>query len=231
MLARLALICKGTVNDHGRAGSGPSRTDRQHRGGSAPRTVGSIWRAVDPRSRVTRYCVRRMRVAWFSPLPPVHSGIAAYSVDVLAGCARATPGGPLRRRPGLARGRRASARGCGCPASLRRSGPLGLPLYRAYDFPVQQDRARLRPHRLPARQCGVPPLHVAVPAALAGARRAARRGPASRPGAGAAAPTAAPTTIAPSSGSTTRESTRASPISSSPACRGRPTTSGRCCAW
>jgi len=80
-----------------------------------------------------------MRVAWFSPLPPVHSGIAAYSVDALAG---------LRVRHALdlyvddpvwhaAGGRLHAGEG---PGFAPQAGPFGLPLYRAYDFPIRQER-------------------------------------------------------------------------------------------
>ena len=79
-----------------------------------------------------------MRVAWFSPLPPVHSGIAAYSVDVLAGLRDRhqvhlyvddpvwhAAGGGLHAGVG--------------PRIAPQPGPFGLPVYRAFDFPVQHE--------------------------------------------------------------------------------------------
>ena len=118
MLARLALICKRRTHESRRAE--PASAVRDSRPGSGR--------------------ILQMRVAWFSPLPPVHSGIAAYSVDVLAG---------LRERHQLdlyvddpvwhAAGGRLHA-GAG-PGIAPQAGPFGLPLYRAFDFPVQQDRA------------------------------------------------------------------------------------------
>jgi glycosyltransferase involved in cell wall biosynthesis len=81
-----------------------------------------------------------VRLAWFSPLPPVHSGIAAYSLDVLRGLLPAhqvelfvddavwhAAGGHLHAGVGTG------------IAPL--TGPFGLPLYRAYDFPLLQERA------------------------------------------------------------------------------------------
>ena len=81
-----------------------------------------------------------MRIAWFSPLPPVHSGIAAYSVDVLEGVRGAhrvhlfvedrvwhAAGGHLHAGLG--------------PLIVPLAGPLGLPLYRAFDFPVLNEQA------------------------------------------------------------------------------------------
>lgn len=76
-----------------------------------------------------------MRIAWFSPLAPVHSGIAAYSEDVLAGLAvghrvdlfvedRVWEAGGGRLHAGVG------------PRIVARPGPLELPLFRAYDFPV-----------------------------------------------------------------------------------------------
>lgn len=91
-----------------------------------------------------------MRLAWFSPLPPVHSGISAYAVDVLAGIApphavdlfaddevwRAA-GGRLHAGDG--------------PGFRALEGPRGLPLYRAYDFPTLHERA---PYDLVVYQMG-----------------------------------------------------------------------------
>ncbi len=91
-----------------------------------------------------------MRLAWFSPLPPVHSGIAAYSLDVLEG---------LRHRHEVdlfvddgvwraAGGQLHAGRG---PLTVALAGPLGLPLYRAYDFAVAHERA---PYDLVVYQMG-----------------------------------------------------------------------------
>ena len=91
-----------------------------------------------------------MRLAWFSPLPPVHSGIAAYSLDVLEG---------LRHRHEIdlfvddgvwraAGGHLHAGRG---PLTVPLDGPLGLPLYRAYDFAVAHERA---PYDLVVYQMG-----------------------------------------------------------------------------
>jgi glycosyltransferase involved in cell wall biosynthesis len=91
-----------------------------------------------------------MRVAWFSPLPPVHSGIAAYSLDVVEG---------LRHRHEIdlfvddgvwraAGGHLHAGRG---PLTVALAGPLGLPLFRAYDFAVAHERA---PYDLVVYQTG-----------------------------------------------------------------------------
>ncbi len=91
-----------------------------------------------------------MRLAWFSPLPPVHSGIAAYSVDVLDG---------LRWRHQVdlyvedrvwqaAGGHMHAGRG---PHTVPLEGPFGLPLFRAYDFAVAHERA---PYDLVVYQMG-----------------------------------------------------------------------------
>ena len=179
------------------------------------------------RRSVRRYCVRRMRVAWFSPLPPVHSGIAAYSVDVLAGLRERTRGRPLRRRPGLARRRGASARRCGSrhrsaggavrPPPLPRlrlprpAGSRGLTTSSSTSSAMRRVTASCG--RIccagPGSSCSTTP-----PCITLGPRHSCS--------------TSAPTTTAPSSGSTTRASTRASQTSSSPASRARRTTSGRC---
>ncbi|HTV00510.1 MAG TPA: glycosyltransferase family 4 protein [Luteitalea sp.] len=91
-----------------------------------------------------------MRIAWFSPLPPVHSGIAAYSVDVLEGLRAAhqvhlfvedrvwdAAGGHLHAGLG--------------PLLVPLAGPHGLPLYRAHDFVVRHDQA---PYDLVVYQMG-----------------------------------------------------------------------------
>lgn len=91
-----------------------------------------------------------MRLAWFSPLPPVHSGIAAYSLDVLGGLAgmqevdayvtdevwRAA-GGHLHAGAG--------------PGFRPQPGPHGLALYRAVDFPTRHGQA---PYDLVVYQLG-----------------------------------------------------------------------------
>ena len=90
-----------------------------------------------------------MRVAWFSPLPPVHSGIAAYSLDVLDGL----PGHQVDLYVDDAVWEAAGGRlhaGVG-PRLAPLAGPLGLPLYRAFDFPVLQER---RPYDLIVYQVG-----------------------------------------------------------------------------
>ena len=92
-----------------------------------------------------------MRVAWFSPLPPARSGIAAYSADVAAAARRAT----LRRSTASPRRQRRATSCGGAPHSLRS-------------------------RRLPARQRAVPRLHVGVPRRVSGAGRAARCAAASR---------------------------------------------------
>ena len=81
-----------------------------------------------------------MRIAWFSPLPPVHSGIAAYSVDVLDDVRR---GHQVHlyvddRVWGAAGGRLHAGLG---PQIVPIVGPHGLPLYRAYDFVVRHEQA------------------------------------------------------------------------------------------
>ncbi len=81
-----------------------------------------------------------MRIAWFSPLPPVHSGIAAYSVDVLDDVRR---GHQVHlyvddRVWGAAGGGLHAGLG---PLILPLAGPHGLPLYRAYDFVVRHEQA------------------------------------------------------------------------------------------
>ena len=81
-----------------------------------------------------------MRIAWFSPLPPVHSGIAAYSVDVLDDVRR---GHQVHlyvddRVWGAAGGGLHAGLG---PLILPLAGPHGLPLHRAYDFVVRHEQA------------------------------------------------------------------------------------------
>lgn len=80
-----------------------------------------------------------VRLAWFSPLPPVHSGIAAYSLDVLEG---------LRHRHHIdlfVEDEAWRAAGGGLHAGrgteiVPLAGPFELPLYRAYDFAVAHER-------------------------------------------------------------------------------------------
>jgi hypothetical protein len=93
-----------------------------------------------PASGILNYCGGAVRIAWFSPLPPVHSGIAAYSLDVLAGV-RPQHDVDLFVDDAVweAAGGRLHA-GVGREVAPR-VGPHGLPLYRAYDFAVQRDRA------------------------------------------------------------------------------------------
>ena len=80
-----------------------------------------------------------MRIAWFSPLPPMHSGIAAYSLDVLAGLA-GTHEVQLFADDEVwrAHGGQFHASAGDRIAPLR--GPIDLPLHRAYDFPVLHAR-------------------------------------------------------------------------------------------
>ncbi|BCS34673.2 glycosyl transferase family 1 [Luteitalea sp. TBR-22] len=91
-----------------------------------------------------------MRLAWFSPLPPVHSGIAAYSLDVLQGLAghHAIDLYVEDRVWQAAGGHLHAGRG---PLTVPLEGPLGLPLLRAYDFPVAQER---QPYDLIVYQMG-----------------------------------------------------------------------------
>lgn len=91
-----------------------------------------------------------MRVAWFSPLPPVQSGISAYSLDVLGGLRQAHAvdlyvDDPVWHAAG---GRLHAGRGPGIAAL---DGPFGLPLFRAYDFAVAHER---RPYDLVVYQMG-----------------------------------------------------------------------------
>jgi glycosyltransferase involved in cell wall biosynthesis len=91
-----------------------------------------------------------MRIAWFSPLPPVHSGIAAYSIDVLDHVRRGhqvhlyvedrvweAAGGHLHAGLG--------------PLIVPLAGPHALPLYRAYDFVVRHEQS---PYDLVVYQVG-----------------------------------------------------------------------------
>lgn len=80
-----------------------------------------------------------VRLAWFSPLPPVHSGISAYSLDVLAGLGNHHVDLYVEDRVWHAAGGHLHA-GRGTQ-TVPLKGPLGLPLYRAYDFAVAQERA------------------------------------------------------------------------------------------
>lgn len=91
-----------------------------------------------------------MRLAWFSPLPPVRSGIAAYSVDVLAGlAARHAIDLYVEDRVWRAAGGQLHA---GDGAAFRPlTGPLGLPLYRAFDFPTRHGQ---QPYPLVVYQLG-----------------------------------------------------------------------------
>ena len=81
-----------------------------------------------------------MRVAWFSPLPPVRSGISAYSLDVLEGLRRDhaidlyVDDGVWRAAGGHLHAGRGGE-------TVALDGPYGLPLYRAYDFAVAHERA------------------------------------------------------------------------------------------
>jgi glycosyltransferase involved in cell wall biosynthesis len=91
-----------------------------------------------------------MRLAWFSPLPPVHSGIAAYSLDVLDGLT------PMHQvdiyvidEVWRAAGGHVHA-GHG-PGFRPQPGPHGLPLYRAVDFPTRHE---LAPYDLVVYQLG-----------------------------------------------------------------------------
>ena len=108
-----------------------------------------------------------MRIAWFSPLPPLRSGIATYSADLLARARRRAGDRPLCRWP------RPDAAG---RADLRR------PRLRL-EAPAQS----LRSDHLPARQRAVPRLHVGLSRALPGPRRAARSAAAPRARAASAA--------------------------------------------
>ena len=91
-----------------------------------------------------------MRLAWFSPFAPVHSGIAAYSEDVLRGLAGAHEVDLYvdDRVWQVAGGHLHAGRG---PAIVPQPGPLGLPLFRAYDFPVRHER---QPYDLIVYQLG-----------------------------------------------------------------------------
>jgi len=107
------------------------------------------------RVAATSGTIAAMRLAWFSPLPPVRSGISAYSVDVLDG---------LRHRHAVdlyvedrvwhaAGGHLHAGRGA---AIVPLAGPWQLPLYRAYDFAVRHDR---EPYDLIVYQIGNAPCH------------------------------------------------------------------------
>ncbi len=80
-----------------------------------------------------------MRIAWFSPLPPIHSGISAYSLDVLAGlrgddALHLFVDDPVWRAAG---GGLHAGKG---DRIVPLTGPLELPLFRAFDFPALQAR-------------------------------------------------------------------------------------------
>ena len=121
-----------------------------------------------------------MRVAWFSPLPPVRSGIAAYSAELLAQLAS-------------------------IDASSDRSVPRARGSTRTTSSGEQRDA--VRPCRLPARERAVPRLHVGVSGALPGPRRAARRAAAPRARAQLLAAASASTTTATNSATTIRTQT------------------------
>ncbi len=91
-----------------------------------------------------------MRLAWFSPLPPVHSGISAYSLDVLQGlCGQHEIHLYVEERVWHAAGGHLHA-GRG-PETIALPGPLGLPMFRAFDFAVAHER---RPYDLVVYQMG-----------------------------------------------------------------------------
>jgi glycosyltransferase involved in cell wall biosynthesis len=91
-----------------------------------------------------------MRLAWFSPVPPIHSGIAAYSLDALGGVAQThavdvyvedavwrAAGGHLHAGEG--------------PTFRPQKTAEGHALYRAFDFPTRQAG---RPYDLIVYQLG-----------------------------------------------------------------------------
>jgi len=91
-----------------------------------------------------------LRVAWFSPLPPVHSGISAYSLDVLGGVrhhhqVHLYVDDPVWKAAG---GHLHAGLGAELAAL---PGPYALPLYRAFDFPVLHEHC---PYDLIVHQLG-----------------------------------------------------------------------------
>ena len=91
-----------------------------------------------------------VRLAWFSPLAPVHSGIAAYSEDALRGLPASYQADLyVEDRVWQAAGGHLHA-GVG-PRIAPLAGPLGLPLFRAHDFLVQHER---QPYDLVVYQMG-----------------------------------------------------------------------------
>ena len=85
-----------------------------------------------------QYCA--VRVAWFSPLPPVRSGISAYSLDVLEGL-RHAHAIDLYVDDGVWRGAGGHLHAGRGGETVALDGPFGLPLYRAYDFAIAHERA------------------------------------------------------------------------------------------
>ena len=109
-----------------------------------------------------------MRVAWFSPMPPVRSGIAACSAELVAA---------LRAQPAIS----AVDVFVDEPvAAANAARPFGSRLSLA------ASRDPLRPDRLPARQLVASRLPLAVPVSLPGPDGAARRASASCARGGAA---------------------------------------------
>ena len=115
--------------------------------------------------------VQPMRVAWFSPLPPDASGIAAYSAEVVPLLmprfgALDLYSAPLSGRTSLT---------CDRPGRVHLAPPAPA----------------LRPRRLPARQLEGPRFHVELPVPISRPAGAARRASASGPRALAAQPAGA----------------------------------------
>ena len=120
-----------------------------------------------------------MRIAWFSPLPPVRSGIAAYSADLL---------------PRL--------------GSRRHAIDRLFPEADGARLRLEAAAPSLRSGRLSARQRALPRLHVGLPRRVSGPRRAARCAAAPRARRGSCSSRSGSTTTAASSGTTIRTRAR-----------------------
>ena len=88
-----------------------------------------------------------VRLAWFTPLPPVTSGVAQYSVDALPGVLPTHDGRRVRRVGGRALLRARTTPPRPLRSRLRLAAPEGS----------------LRPGGVPARERRLPRFHVALP--------------------------------------------------------------------